>query len=113
MKRKVKHSKTPPRNWPSEKEWERVEKELEKAAPSRGLPAHASPVDRIKYDLCSHFVRYCLDKDLSQRELAKVLGVSESRVSEIVHYHHERFTIDKLIELLAIIRPRLKVSVAS
>jgi len=79
---------------------------------SKVLTAKASPVDRIKQELCAHFVQYRLQEGLSQRDLARTLGVSESRVSEIVHYHHSRFTIDKLVELLYIIKPKLKIKVA-
>lgn len=112
MKAKARVSKTPPIKWPTETEWHDVEKKLSKARPSKGLPDDASPVGRAKHELCAHFVRYCLEKDISQRELAKILGVSESRVSEIVHYHHSRFTLDRLIELLLVIRPKLKFKVA-
>ncbi|WP_374001689.1 XRE family transcriptional regulator [Bdellovibrio bacteriovorus] len=49
---------------------------------------------------------------ITQREMAERLGVTESRVSEILHYHIERFTIDKLLELLAKIRPDVKIQVA-
>ena len=107
-----KTSKTPPRGWPSEKEWTAIEKKLSKLKPSKVLPTNAGPVDQVKHELCSHFVRYCQEKNVTQRELALRLGVSESRVSEIVHYHHGRFTIDKLLELLNIIKPKLKLNVA-
>ena len=112
MKAKAKVSKTPPAGWPTEAEWIDVEKKLSKAKPSKALPPNASPVDRAKHELCAHFVRYCLEKDVSQRDLAQTLGVSESRVSEIVHYHHGRFTIDRLLELLSIIHPKVKFKVA-
>ncbi len=111
-KKKVVYSKEPPPGWPSEEQFAKIEKELEKAIASKILLSNANPIDRIKQTLCAHFIRYLQAENLSQRELAKILGVSESRVSEIVHYHHQRFTIDKLIELLSIIRPKLTIKVA-
>jgi len=105
-------SRTPPPGWPTESEWVEIDKKLGKSKPTKVLAGDASSVDRAKHELCAHFVRYCQEKDLTQRELAKILGVSESRVSEIVHYHHGRFTIDKLLELLNIIKPKLKFKVA-
>ncbi len=110
--KKIRTSKTSPTGWPTEKEWKEVEKRLSRSKPSKVLPHNASPVDQTKQELCSHFVRYCLNEQISQRELAKILGVAESRVSEITHYHHERFTIDKLMQLLNIIKPKLKMKVA-
>lgn len=108
----IRVSKTPPPGWPTESEWVEIEKKLGKTRPTKILPRDASPVDRAKHELCAHFIRYCQEKNVTQRELAEILGVSESRVSEIVHYHHGRFTIDKLLELLNIIKPNLKFKVA-
>lgn len=108
----TKISKTAPSGWPTETEWVEIEKKLSKSKPTKILPSYASPVDRAKHELCSHFVRYCQEKNVTQRELAETLGVSESRVSEIVHYHHGRFTIDKLLMLLNVIKPKLKFKVA-
>lgn len=105
-------SRASPRGWPTEKEWSDIERRLAKAKPTKVLPTNASAVDRIKHELCAQFVQYCREKELTQRELAKLLGVTESRVSEIVHYHYGRFTIDKLLELLSIIKPKLKFNVA-
>ncbi|MFZ4403031.1 MAG: XRE family transcriptional regulator [Pseudobdellovibrionaceae bacterium] len=108
----IKVSKTPPPGWPTEKEWAEIEKKLDKSKQTKILASDASPVDRAKHELCAHFIRYCQEKNITQRQLAEILGVSESRVSEIVHYHHGRFTIDKLLELLNIIKPKLKFKVA-
>ena len=105
-------SKTPPPNWPTEKQWKIVEKDLQKKQASRALSENASPVERIKHELCSQFIKYRKEEGINQREFAKLLGVTDSRVSEILHYHHERFTIDKLVMLLTKIRPTTKIKVA-
>jgi predicted XRE-type DNA-binding protein len=76
------------------------------------LPKKAGPVETAKHEICSLFVRYFNRARITQKEMAKLLDVTESRVSEILHYHHERFTIDKLLELLARIKPDVKVKVA-
>lgn len=83
-----------------------------KARGSHDLPSNASSVERTKYDLCRKFVIYMSKHDVSQRELAKQLGVSESRVSEIVHYNIRKITIDKLVELLERIEGPLVLRVA-
>lgn len=105
-------SKTPPPGWPTEYEWKEIEKKLGKGLASKLLPKDAGPVETAKHEICSHFVRYFNGASISQKEMAKQLDVTESRVSEILHYHHERFTIDKLLELLARIKPDVKVKVA-
>jgi predicted XRE-type DNA-binding protein len=113
MKLKPKFSKTPPPGWPSEEEWKKMDKLLENAPGTRLLPPNASPVDRFKFELCRQFVVYLQEKKVTQRELAKKLKTTEARVSEIVHYHLDKVTTDRLIGYLGIIRPGVKIKVAS
>ncbi|MEK2690038.1 XRE family transcriptional regulator [Bdellovibrio sp. GT3] len=105
-------SKTPPPNWPSEDQWKEIDKKLDKKPASKTLPSNAGPVERTKHELCAQFIKYRRHEDISQRELAQRLGVTDSRVSEILNYNHDRFTIDKLLELLCRIRPEVKIKVA-
>jgi predicted XRE-type DNA-binding protein len=105
-------SKTPPPGWPTEAEWKEIEKKLGKGLASKMLPQDAGPVERTKHEICSHFVRYFRGAKITQKEMAKLLDVTESRISEILHYHHERFTIDKLLDLLARIKPDVRLKVA-
>ena len=111
-KKTPRKSKMPPKGYPTESEWIDIEKDLEKSLPSKMLPANASSVDRTKQEICEHFIKYRLAANITQRELAKRLDVTESRVSEILHYHFERFTIDKLLELLNKIKPDTRLKVA-
>lgn len=108
----VRYSKTPPPGWPTEKQWKEIERRIADSRPTKAPPENAGPVAKAKYDLCEHFIMYHRDEMITQREMAERLGVTESRVSEILHYHIERFTIDKLLELLAKIRPDVKIQVA-
>jgi predicted XRE-type DNA-binding protein len=102
-----------PKNWPSEVELRRMDKILEKAKGSRGLPPNATLLDRFKWDLCAEFVRYCHEHDFTQRELAKKLHISESRISEIVHYHIDKITLDRLTKYLDVLKPKAKIKIAS
>lgn len=112
-KRTVHYSKTPPPGYPTETEWKKIEKELEKSLPSKiNLPNNASPVEKTKQELCAHFVRYHLNEKITQRELAKRLDITENRVSEILHYHHDHFTIDRLLDLLSRLKPGIILKVA-
>jgi predicted XRE-type DNA-binding protein len=106
-------SKTPPPKWPSEDEWKEIDKILEKAPGTRLLPSNAGPVEHFKFELCRQFVLYIREKEITQRELAKILKTTEARVSEIVHYHLDKVTTDRLIGYLGIIRPGVKIKVAS
>jgi predicted XRE-type DNA-binding protein len=109
----VKVSAKPPKGWPTEKEWNKLDKILEKAPGSRVLPSNASLTEKFKYKLCREFVVYLHEEDITQRELARKLDTTEARVSEIVHYHLDKVTIDRLVGYLGIIKPGVKFEIAS
>lgn len=108
----TKLSKTPPPGWPSEAIWKKAERKMKKSLATKILPANASLVEKTKQRLCEQFIRYIREHKITQRELAKRLDVTENRISEILHYHHEHFTIDRLIELLSRIKINIIFNVA-
>ena len=104
-------SKTPPPGWPSEEEIRRAEKILEKAPASRMLPPNASMLEKAKYELCRQFVIFLREEGLTQRQLAKKLDTTEARISEIVHYHLDKVTTDRLVGYLGVIKPKATLKV--
>ena len=100
--------------FPSEKELSRIRKKLEKSQGSLALSSNATSLEKFRYEICRQFVIYQREHELKCKELAKIVGVDESIMSKILRYRHERFTTDKLIQLLSKIYPRhhliLKVS---
>lgn len=101
----------PPRG-PTEEQWA----ELRKAAASvkiwtKILPPGANSLDKTKYDLCRRLLVYMRENDLSQRELAKKLGVVESRVSEAVHYHIGKISLERLYKYHMILDPKFSMKV--
>lgn len=100
--------------FPSEKELTKIRKNLKKSEGSLMLSPRASALDKFRYEICRQFVIYQREHDLKSKELAKIIGVDESIMSKVLHYRNERFTTDKLIQMLARIYPRhhfiLKVS---
>ncbi len=111
-KKPTKTSATPPKGWPSGAVLKKLEKLAKGSLATKLLPEDAGPVERAKQQLCAHFIKYLRDEEITQRELAKRLEVTESRVSEILHYHHQQFTIDRLLELLNRIKPGVTLEVA-
>lgn len=99
-------------NWPSEEELKKMDKVLAKAKGSYIISDDDNLTDRIKWELCAHFVSYEHKHKLSQKEMAKLVGLSEARMSEILHYRFKRYTIDNLLKYLVRIRPDLKIKVA-
>ena len=97
--------------FPSEKQIKRALEILEKAPGSRALPKDATPNDILKYDLCSRFVVYRRENELSQKELAEMLEIDAAVMSKILHYHIEEFSVDRLIALLIKIYPKASIKI--
>jgi predicted XRE-type DNA-binding protein len=76
------------------------------------LPADASSVDKVKYQLCKKFVSYLQDQKISQAELARRLNVDRSRINWIVKYKLEHFTIDRLYELVGKLNLNIELKVS-
>jgi predicted XRE-type DNA-binding protein len=98
--------------WPEAKELQRMRRILSRKAGSEGLSPDATAMDRAKWDLCAEFVKYLRVEEISQRELAKRLTVSEARVSEIVHYRLKKLTAEQLLKYLERIKPNFRLRVA-
>jgi len=98
--------------FPSDGELKIVHRQMAKIKGSKGLSPNASPLDRAKYDVCEQILIYMKKKKMSQRQLAQLLETSETRVSEIVHYRIEKFTLDRLIGFLQMLKPMMTVKVA-
>ena len=98
--------------WPSDEIWKVVEKKLKKLPATKLLSSDLGPVQLLKHSICRQFIEFFNASEMTQKDFAKQLGVTESRVSEILNYHYQRFTIDKLLGLLSQIKPKVKVSVA-
>ena len=77
------------------------------------LPEKASEADRAKYQLCQLIARYKREHGLLQKEIARKLGVDESRISDILRGKIESFTLDRLISYAEKLHPKLKVQVVA
>ncbi len=93
-------------SFPSEKELEKMRTKLEKARGSLALSPNATPLEKFRYEICRQFVIYQREHGLKCKELAKLVGVDESLMSKVLRYRHERFSTDKLIEMLSKIYPK-------
>jgi hypothetical protein len=44
---------------------------------NRGLTLNATPVEKAKYEVCQNILRYKRENKLSEKEIAKKLGIKE------------------------------------
>jgi predicted XRE-type DNA-binding protein len=99
-------------SFPKSSEIKKVLKKLEKAEGTLALSAKATPLERFRHDIQQKFVAYVLAEKITQRELAKVLGIDEGKVSKILRNRISEFSTDRLISLYEKINPALKLKVS-
>jgi predicted XRE-type DNA-binding protein len=75
------------------------------------LPESANEADRAKYQICQLIARYQREHAVLQKEIARQIGVDESRISDILRGRIEGFTLDRLISYAEKLHPRLRVQV--
>jgi predicted XRE-type DNA-binding protein len=75
------------------------------------LPKNATEVDRAKYQLCQLIARYQREHGLLQKDIARRIGVDESRISDILRGKIESFTLDRLVSYAEKLHPGLRVQV--
>lgn len=96
----------------SDSELKTVRKKTGRMPGAAMLPPNATPLDKAKFELCRQLLVYMKKHELSQRELAKQLGVVESRISEIVHYRIKTLTLDRLVKYHQTVDPKFELKVA-
>jgi predicted XRE-type DNA-binding protein len=69
-------------------------------------------LQKFRHDIQQKFVGYKLDKKISQREMAEILGIDEGKVSKILHNRLSEFSTDRLINLYEKLDPKVKLKVS-
>jgi predicted XRE-type DNA-binding protein len=77
------------------------------------LPDDATQIDRAKFKACEAIIKFRRKNELKQKDLAARLGIDQSRMSEILHYKIEGFTLDRLISYAQILYPDLKIDLTA
>jgi predicted XRE-type DNA-binding protein len=94
-------------NFPNDAEIERALKKIAEKEASEGysyiIPRSAPTPDRLKYLLCKEIMKYKHRHNLNNTELAEVLNISQSRVSEILKGKVHLYGLGKLIDLITIL----------
>ena len=101
--------------FPSRKRLDEVQKKLSNPSVlgSSLLSEDATQIDRAKFKACEAIIKFRRKNNLKQKDLAQRLGVDESRMSEILHYKIEGFTLDRLVSYEQILYPHLKLDLTA
>src|SRR4051794_17135777 len=97
--------------FPSKKDLDKIRPKLEKVEGTLMLSPSATPLEKFRWDICQKFVQYKIEHEMSQEEMAEVLGVDKAKVSKILHHRIEEFSTDRLLKLYQILNPQLKLKV--
>ena len=97
---------------PKSDQIKKVSKRLEKSEGTLMISSDASPLEKLRWDLCQRFVQYKKDHAVSQDEMAEILGVDKAKVSKILRHRIEEFSTDRLISLYQILNPDTKIKVS-
>ena len=101
--------------FPSRKRLDEVTKKLSdpKILGSSLLSEDATQIDRAKFKACEAIIKFRQKNNLKQKELALRLEIDESRMSEILHYKIDNFTLDRLVNYAQILYPNLKIDLTA
>jgi len=77
-----------------------------------GFPPDEAEHLRIRADLMIHVEKLIIARRLTQARAAKLLGVTQPRVSDLVRGKIDLFSIDSLVDMLARLGVRVKIVVS-
>jgi predicted XRE-type DNA-binding protein len=78
-----------------------------------GFPPDEAEHLRIRADLLIQLQKAISSRGLKQAEAAKLLGVTQPRVSDLVRGRIDLFSVDTLIDMLARLDVRVKLVISS
>ena len=64
-----------------------------------GFPPHEAEVLQMRADLMAKLRLWILDNELTQEAAADILGITQSRVSNLVRGQWKKFSLDMLLAL--------------
>lgn len=101
--------------FPNQKRLDEVRKRLSDPSVlgSSLLPDNATQIERAKFKACEAIIKFRRKNNLKQKELALRLGIDESRMSEILHYKIDGFTLDRLVAYAQVLYPDLKLELTA
>ena len=78
---------------------------------SWALPKNATPVEKAKYEICEKILIYQQDKNFTDEEIANKIKITTGETRDILYYHIDYFTLDRLIEYATSLFKPLEIKV--
>ena len=74
-------------------------------------PPNANEIELFKIKICHLIDGYRIEKQLKKKEVAKLLGIDESRMSEMMNGKIENYTIERLYGYLKTLNPDYAIKI--
>ncbi len=86
--------------FPNKKELDKIRKESEAWEGSLIPGPDAPPIEKFRYQICQALLKYKMDKNLKNVEMANELNVPEADLSRIFRFRIDGISTDRLLGLL-------------
>jgi predicted XRE-type DNA-binding protein len=88
--------------FPPQEEFERALKRImsSERRTNVGLHPNASDVEKSKHKICKTISRYQEENDLTEKELAKKLGITHARIEKVLFCHIDELNLEELMSYL-------------
>ncbi len=98
--------------YPSKSKLKEMDAKLNKIEGTLMVGPSSTSAEKFRWELCQNLVRFMAQKNLSQVEFAKLLGIDQARVSEVVNHRIDKVSTDKLIAYNETINPKVEFKIA-
>lgn len=78
-------------------ELERMKKPSYRFA-SKTLTKNATPLEKSKYEIQQSILRYTREKEISDKDLKKILEIKQEKLDYLLFAYLEYFTLDELVD---------------
>jgi len=103
-------------SFPPEEEIKKVLKRVEEPNYRRvniGLHPNSTPAEKAKYKLCKTIARYVREKNLTEEELGKKLGIDQAKTEYILFCHIDKLNLEELVNQTEKLSMPLEVKINS
>ena len=68
-----------------------------KMKPTEIISDDASPIEKMKFNICQKIIKFKRTRDYSNKNLAEIIDVGPAVISRVLHCQIDRFKVDSLL----------------
>lgn len=98
--------------FPSRKEINRVLKKLENVEGTLAFDKNSGPLEHFRHEIQQKILFFMRTNNLTQVQLAEILGIDEPKISKILRNRLDGFSTDRLMKLYQKLDPNVKYKIS-